>query len=184
MITLERLYIAARRGEPARNVALLSHMSNHAAARPSMDSRDGDAQRAVAGPNPACIAAASTRSGDRSAGVGIDYRARPTAALGQAPRAQALVQHRQRHSRLGLPKLQRARETACAGRCYRALLDEGGILDQVPGVEKHCAVPQCVAALRWSLWIALACEHGEVFFATIFRKLCLPYDSGFCIFAG
>lgn len=71
---------------------------------------------------------------------------------------QALVQHRQGHSRLALRTLQRARETARVGGCYRALLDEGAMLDQVPGVEMNCAAPQCVAALRWSLWIALACE--------------------------
>jgi len=34
MITRERLYVAARRGEPARIEALLPHMPNHAAARP------------------------------------------------------------------------------------------------------------------------------------------------------
>jgi LuxR family maltose regulon positive regulatory protein len=62
---------------------------------------------------------------------------------------QTLVQHRQGHSRRALRTLQRARETARAGGRHGALLDEGATLDQVPGVEKHCAVPHCVVALRW-----------------------------------
>lgn len=94
---------------------------------------------------------------------------------------QALVQHWQGHTRLALRTLQRACEAARVGGCSQALLEEGAMLDQVPGVEMDCAVllpatsvhkalaptpdsvpvlcmPQCVAALRRSLQIALACE--------------------------
>lgn len=94
---------------------------------------------------------------------------------------QALVQHRQGHTRLALRTLQRACEAARVGGWSRALLEEGAMLDQAPGVEMDRAMllpvtsvhkalaltpdsapilrmHQCVAALRRSLQIALACE--------------------------
>jgi hypothetical protein len=98
---------------------------------------------------------------------------------------QALVQHRQGHTRLALRTLQRACEAARVGGCSRALLEDGAMLDQAPGVEMDRAMllpvtsvhkalalaltltpdsapilrmHQCVAVLRRSLQIALACE--------------------------
>ena len=52
---------------------------------------------------------------------------------------QALLQHRQGHTRLALRTLQGLRQTASAGGCRRALLDEGAelvaLLDQAPDAE-------------------------------------------------
>jgi hypothetical protein len=112
---------------------------------------------------------------------------------------QALVQHWQGHTRLALRTLQRACEAARVGGCSQALLEEGAMLDQVPGVEMDCAVLLPVTSVHRALALTLdsapilrfgglsrslwPAGHGEVFSATIFRELCRPFDSGFCMFA-
>ncbi|MFM0038653.1 hypothetical protein [Paraburkholderia strydomiana] len=68
---------------------------------------------------------------------------------------QALVQHWQGHTRLALRTLQRACEAARVGGCSQALLEEGAMLDQVPGVEMDCAVLLPVTSVHRALALTL-----------------------------
>lgn len=174
MIVWERLYMAGRRGDATHIETLLSHVSVESPP-----------------PDPAWIPVTEMLSGallgrirlallqqrlDRATDLLESALAivpvRPLLSV-KLHVLQALVQHRQGQTRLALRTLRKVCEIADAGRCRRALLDEGAelntLLEQFPGIETDRSVPPPLpgvrAAATWSG--ALSPRESE-----ILRLLC------------
>lgn len=129
VVARERLYIAERR----------------LAARRDMASRYGDAHGAVAGPNPAyCI---SIDSNGRPECWSRHWLSCPSDCCSRSSFrcCKGWFRSGEGYPRLAFRTLKCMCETARAGGCYRALLDEdeelGAMLDQVPSMEMDDAVP-------------------------------------------
>lgn len=168
MIAWERLYLAARSGETTRIDALLSQVSGDTAAP---DPGWIEVTELLSGPLLGRIRLALQQQRlDRAAellkaALGI-VPARPLLSV-KLQVLQALVQHRQGHTRLALRTLQSAQDAARAGGCTRALLDEGGELAaMLDGTERAEPLPK--ANVQKAAWSSLLSQRED----EILRLLC------------
>nr|WP_246327213.1 LuxR C-terminal-related transcriptional regulator [Burkholderia guangdongensis] len=171
MIAWERLYLAGRSGDPARVDALLPQVSGDAA---PTDPAWIPVTEMLSGPLLGRIRLAlHQRRLDRAAellkAASSIMPVRPLLSV-KLDVLHALVQHRQGQTRLALRTLARACETARAGGCHRALLDEGAelvaLLDQVPDAAADRAVP--APGVRQAAWFGTLSQREH----EILRLLC------------
>ncbi|MBY4791630.1 LuxR C-terminal-related transcriptional regulator [Burkholderia multivorans] len=155
MIAWERLYLAGRRGEPARIDALVSHMAVDASVP---DTAWIPVTEMLSGPLLGHIRLALQqqqleRAADLVESALAIVPVRPLLSV-KLQVLQALVQHRQGQTRLALRTLQRVCEAVRAGGCRRALLDEGAeliaMLDDVQATEaaRGAAAPAPVSGVQ------------------------------------
>lgn len=173
MIAWERLYFAGRSGDAARIETLLQHVSD-------------DMSR----PDPAWVPITELLSGPLLGRIRLALHRHQLDRAGELLKAalaitptrpllsvklhvlQALVQHRQGHTRLALRTLQGVQEMARAGGCRRALLDEGAelvaLLDQVPDAERQHTTQTSGQGLHTASWYGVLSQREQ----EILRLLC------------
>ncbi|CAB3961091.1 MULTISPECIES: LuxR C-terminal-related transcriptional regulator [Burkholderia] len=173
MIAWERLYFAGRSGDAARVDALLQHVTDDASPSdpvwiPITEMLSG---RLLGRIRLALFRQQLDRACELLKAALAITPARPLLSV-KLHVLQALVQHRQGHTRLALRTLQGVRETANAGGCRRALLDEGAelvaLLDQSPDAEMPHTAQASEPRFHTAAWYGALSQREQ----EILRLLC------------